>query len=200
MSVTPSFLTRLEAAAYRQFSCEERSSLGVGAELCGSLRPHGLWLLRLLRVGISLVGNPTPVDGVPSPWGRKQVRGRGDMRHVLVVEDDPAIGELISDALLDKGWSVECVKTDLEAYKRIPGLPTLDGLVLDINLGRGTTGYDIARFARQVIPQVAVVYVSGEMTRASFQAFGVPQSVFVEKPFTPDQLESALSRLMCACE
>ena len=118
------------------------------------------------------------------------------MQHILVVEDDPAIRELVSETLRDQDFSVECAKTDLDAYKRIPGLPTIEGLVLDINLGRGTTGYDIARFARQVIPDVAVVYVSGEMPPASFNAFGVPHSTFLEKPFTPDELLRAVNRLM----
>lgn len=88
------------------------------------------------------------------------------------------------------------MSTDREAYGRITRIPTLYGLVLDVNLGPGTTGYDVARFARQVIPRIAVVYVSGEVRPSSFSAFGVPESVFLQKPITPAELvEAVKSRL-----
>jgi len=111
----------------------------------------------------------------------------------LVVDDDPAICELIAEALREHGISVECVCSDTAAYKRVASLPTLSAVVIDVNLGSGTTGFDVARFARQVIPEVAVFYISGEVTASSFLAFGVPDSEFVEKPFTPHRIGRQVS-------
>ena len=121
------------------------------------------------------------------------------MSRALVVDDHEAACELISEGLRERGISVECVRDDTSAYRRIAALPTLDLLIPDVNLCGGTTGYDVARFARQVIPHIAVVYVSGEVDPTSFQAFGVPNSDFVEKPFTPDEIgELVMAKLQPA--
>src|SRR4051812_45566770 len=110
---------------------------------------------------------------------------------VLVVEDDHAICEIIHDLLDSIGLHTVCVTTDRAAYDILPTLPTFAALLVDVNLGQGTTGFDVARFARQVIPDVAVIYVSGQASPQSFKAFGVPESAFVLKPFSGDELIEA---------
>ena len=122
------------------------------------------------------------------------------MGRALVVEDDQAICELISDTLALAGFEAHCVQTDRDAYAALAERPAIDALVLDINLGRGTTGYDIARFARQSMPGLAVIYVSGEASETSFSAFGVPDSVFVAKPFNTDDLLAALQSKLAAAD
>jgi CheY-like chemotaxis protein len=102
---------------------------------------------------------------------------------VLVVEDDPAICRLIGDYLEGTGRSSVCVQSDAAAYAALPTLPTFRAIILDINLGQGTTGFDIARFARAVVPEIAVIYISGDSSEASFRTFGVPDSSYLPKPF-----------------
>ena len=112
--------------------------------------------------------------------------------HVLVVEGDPGLAELVCDTLRDSGFNAEHASTDLDAYRRLTHLPSIDALVQDVNLGQAANGYEIARFARQVIPEIAVIYVSGTTTALSYRAFAVPDSVFLEKPFDIDALVLAL--------
>jgi CheY-like chemotaxis protein len=107
---------------------------------------------------------------------------------VLVVEDDHAICVLISGVLDDIGLDTVCVRSDRAAYDQLPTLPPFSAILVDVNLGAGTTGFDVARFARQVIPQLPVIYVTGEASLDSFRAFGVPDSDFVAKPFTAEGL------------
>ena len=114
------------------------------------------------------------------------------MSRVLVVDDDPGVCELIQDVLREVRLEAVCVNGDQAAYRRIPTLPTIQALVVDVNLGRGTTGYDVARFARQVIPDLPVLYISGEVSPDTFRACAVPDSGFVQKPFMPDELLAAL--------
>ncbi|MGE5501123.1 MAG: response regulator [Ignavibacteriales bacterium] len=114
------------------------------------------------------------------------------MDRVLVVDDDPAVCELIEDILSEVRMSAVCVRSDHDAYRIIPSLPTIHALVVDINLGQGTTGFDVARFARQVIPDLPVIYVSGEASQESLEAFGVPDSTYVPKPFGVDDFISTL--------
>ena len=113
-------------------------------------------------------------------------------RRVLVVEDDNSVCELIGDVLESLDCETVCVQSDREAYDVLPTQPKFTVLLVDVNLGAGTTGFDVARFARQVIPDVAVVYVSGQASPHSFKAFGVPDSAFVAKPFTADELLEAV--------
>jgi CheY-like chemotaxis protein len=118
------------------------------------------------------------------------------MARVLVVDDDPAVCELIQDVLQEVRFEAVCVSGDEAAYRRIPTLPTIQALVVDVNLGSGTTGYDVARFARQVIPDLPVLYISGEVGTETFHSHAVPGSGFLEKPFMADELLAALlSRL-----
>lgn len=116
------------------------------------------------------------------------------MNHVLVVDGDPAIGKLVCEALTAHGLGAERVQTDLAAYRRIPALPTLNALILDVPLGTEVAGFDVARFARQVIPEVALFFIGGRVTQAALRAQGIPDSAVIEKPFLPDELASLLVR------
>ncbi|MFC3069839.1 response regulator [Phenylobacterium soli] len=112
-------------------------------------------------------------------------------RRLLVVDDDNAICELLADILSEEGFALDCVGTDREAFARLTDV-SYDGLVLDVNLGPGVTGFDVARFARSLRSDFPVVYISGEASRASFKTFGVPGSTFVAKPFSRDELLDAV--------
>lgn len=111
---------------------------------------------------------------------------------VLVVDDEPMLCAVLSDMLEDTEFKAECVHSDQEAYAAISTQPPLVALITDVNLGEGTTGFDIGRFARQALPNIVVVYASGEASPDSFKAFGVPSSAFLQKPFTSDELLAAL--------
>ena len=60
-------------------------------------------------------------------------------RRILVVEDDSEICALLSDLLTEMGHDVTCAASDKEAYGAFQR-ETIEALVVDINLGRGTTG------------------------------------------------------------
>ena len=83
------------------------------------------------------------------------------MERVLVVDDDPAVCELIQDILQEVQLEAVCVGDDQAAYRVLPTLPTFQAMVVDVNLGSSTSGFDVARFARQVIPGLPVLYVTG---------------------------------------
>jgi CheY-like chemotaxis protein len=111
---------------------------------------------------------------------------------VLIVEDDPLICETVGFMLEEAPLSAVCVHTDTEAYAQISTRTPFRAIVLDINLGKGTTGFDVARFARRVFPNIAVIYMSGSSNEDSFRAFGVPGSAFLLKPFNAADLIAAL--------
>ena len=108
---------------------------------------------------------------------------------ILVVEDEPAVCALINDLLEGEGYIVRCCSNDRDAYEALR--EPFDALVVDINLGRGTTGFDVARRARRHDPEVGVVYVTGGPPE-SVAVHGVHGAVLVRKPFNREDLLLAL--------
>lgn len=115
---------------------------------------------------------------------------------VLVIEDERDVCELLTEFLADNGFDAVCVESDERAYQVLRQSPPFACIVVDVNLGRGTTGYDVARYARQLAPQAPVIYVSGQTSQASFRANGVAGSLFLPKPFTGAELLHRLRMLV----
>jgi DNA-binding response OmpR family regulator len=109
-------------------------------------------------------------------------------RRILIVEDEDHICELLSEAIEEAGFQPQCARNDKAAQAALRTPAAFAALIVDINLGEGTTGYDVARFARQSRPALPVLYVSGQSTPDSFRAFGVKGSRFIQKPFLPGQV------------
>jgi CheY-like chemotaxis protein len=118
-----------------------------------------------------------------------------DSHRLLVVDDDPDVLKTIGDILDGEGYHCDCVTTDEQAYKALTEQRSFDAVIVDMNLGLGTTGGDVARFARRLHPDLPVVFMSGELAPRSPGNFGVPGSVFVAKPFTVEQLRSIIEDL-----
>ncbi|MGE5500489.1 MAG: response regulator, partial [Ignavibacteriales bacterium] len=68
-------------------------------------------------------------------------------------------------------------------------------LVTDVNLGRGESGWDVARHGRELVAGLPVVYVSGDSGH-DWQARGVPGSILVQKPFAPAQIVTAVATVL----
>ena len=111
---------------------------------------------------------------------------------VLVVDDDPAICAVIAHILSDAGVATVCAQSDRQAYLALDSDGPFKALVADLNLGHGTTGFDVARAARAKLPSLRVLYITGEASDASFRTFGVEGSRFLFKPFSASELLGAL--------
>ena len=111
---------------------------------------------------------------------------------VLVVDDDAGLLALICENLQKQGIGCLGARSDREAYRLLAVQPAFDAIVVDVNLGRGTTGFDVARRARQIAPAIRVVYISGDANARSWMSFGVPSSDYVSKPFPLERLSGLL--------
>lgn len=113
---------------------------------------------------------------------------------VLVVEDDAGVCSLIDDILEVHGYDVVCTHTDQDAYRLLlDDAASFAAVILDINLGVGTTGFDVARFARRLNPSLPVIYLTAA-SAASVEKFAVKDSVYIGKPFDTQHLVNALVR------
>ena len=117
---------------------------------------------------------------------------------VLVVEDEPLILLDVETALQEAGFEVVAVKDAEQALAAFDADPTkFKGLVTDIRLGSGKSGWEIARHLRQANSTIPVIYMSGD-SAIHWGAEGVPESVMITKPFFLPQIITALSTLMNA--
>jgi DNA-binding NarL/FixJ family response regulator len=80
-------------------------------------------------------------------------------RLVLVVEDDALLRELIATALEVRGYAVQTAG-DITEAKRILRSIDPDGVVLDIDLGPGPTGFDFAQIVSKEAPGTGIVFLT----------------------------------------
>lgn len=124
----------------------------------------------------------------------------GRSKTVLIVEDDEFTAAAFSRGLNERGYDCLTLANADKAMHALVEGGTFAALVVDVNLGRGETGYGVARFARQSAPSIPVIYVSGEPTLRSWDTFGVPGSRYLAKPFRTEALLDLLETLLPAPE
>lgn len=120
----------------------------------------------------------------------------GNAVPILLVEDEPLIALSLQDALENAGYGVNLVADGAAATAFLETRdPELAGVITDIQLGPGPSGWDIARRARELNPQIPVVYTSGDSAH-EHSIYGVPDSIMVQKPYASSQIITALSTLL----
>jgi CheY-like chemotaxis protein len=118
--------------------------------------------------------------------------GMGEPIHVLFVEDEFLISAWVAQALSEQGFDVQTVSNAADALAHLAALP-VDVLFTDVNLPGGMDGAALARRAREMQPQLPVVYASARATLLKQDA-RVPGSIVVPKPYEP----ALIGRLLAA--
>jgi CheY-like chemotaxis protein len=113
---------------------------------------------------------------------------------VLLVEDEVLISHLVAEYLSESGFDVHEVTTADAALDYIDSGAAVDVLFTDINLPGSMNGAELAERARRRRPDLPIVYASGRF-RASDIGPLVPRSMFVPKPYDPEQVCTLLARL-----
>ena len=119
---------------------------------------------------------------------------------VLLIEDERLILELVREALEEAGFQVHAMPSGAAARDWLDcNGAVMTGLLTDVRLGPGPDGWDLARHARRLRPDVPVVYMTAD-SGAHWRAEGVPHSVLLQKPFATRQVVIALSALLNEAE
>jgi CheY-like chemotaxis protein len=115
---------------------------------------------------------------------------RSGERVVLVVEDDAAVRQYMARVLGDAGFRALVSQDGQEAIELLTSLgPAVVWLVVsDIGMPR-VTGVELARAVSQRWPELRVLLVSG-LPPARWDG------PFLAKPFTPEGLIAAVSKLL----
>lgn len=117
---------------------------------------------------------------------------------VFVVEDEALIQEMLVSTLKDAGYGVVVASSGNQALNVMEGeqAESVRALVTDVRLGDSApSGWDVARRARELHPELPVVYVTGDGAQ-DWTSHGVPNSILITKPFAPAQVVTAVSQLL----
>jgi CheY-like chemotaxis protein len=125
------------------------------------------------------------------------VTKREDRTSVLLVEDEALISEMASEALEEQGFEVESVSNARDALRRLKTGSRIDILFTDVNLPGGMDGAALARCARELRPDLPVMYTSGRRSVID-QLDPVEGAMFVPKPYDPFNLGRLLEYLVVA--
>ena len=119
---------------------------------------------------------------------------------LFLVEDDALIRELLEASLTDAGFEVVEVSCGTKALAEFNAdAARFRAVITDIRLGPGPDGWAVARRARELVPTMPVVYMSGDSS-PEWSSKGVPNSLMVAKPFAPAQIITAVSTLLNAAD
>ena len=118
----------------------------------------------------------------------------GDRVRVLLVEDEFLISMMMAEALTDHGFDVRVAATARDALVHLTCGEPCDVLLTDLNLGPGLDGSGLAKLARELRPELPVVYVSGSVRRIE-ELQPVPGAAFIPKPYVPEQVCEMLDML-----
>lgn len=113
---------------------------------------------------------------------------------VLVVEDEVMISNLVADCLTASGFSVHEVTTADAALRYIKSGADIDVLFTDINLPGSMNGVELAERARELRPEMPIVYASGRFKLSEISPL-VPRSLFMSKPYDLEDVCALLTRL-----
>ena len=119
------------------------------------------------------------------------------MGDILIVDDEKDIRELISEILIDEGYSTRLSSNSAECLNQVSSAPP-SLLILDIWLkDSNMDGIDILKKVKIDHPQVPVVIISGH-GNIEIAVSAIKQGAydFIEKPFNIEQLLVVVRRAM----
>ena len=115
--------------------------------------------------------------------------------HILVVDDDPRITELLRRILAFEGYSVAIAATGNEALNRVLERPP-DLIVLDIMLP-GLNGLEIAQRLRAAGDNVPILMLTARDAVADrVQGLETGADDYLVKPFAPEELVARVKALL----
>src|SRR5690349_20014223 len=110
---------------------------------------------------------------------------------VLVVDDDPAVLEVITEMLEDLGCEVTSAAAGSDALDKLSKNERISILITDINMPE-MDGHELAERARRIRPSLKILQLSGREPRRG----GLPM---IRKPFSEEDLARVMQQTSGLC-
>lgn len=114
--------------------------------------------------------------------------------NILLVEDEYLIRLLLSESLVDAGYSVTEAENGDAALAILARGDPVDLVFTDITMTSATDGNDVANEAKRRRPDLPVIYATGRPD--SLRNPLGPEDVLIRKPYGPTQVLAIIRRLL----
>jgi len=116
---------------------------------------------------------------------------------VMVVDDETGIRDLMVEWLGDDGYPVHAAADGTAALALLERIPDVKLLVTDIVMPGGLNGFDLARRAKTLRPDLKVIFISAfSMAETVAQARPAAEPM-LRKPFRQAQLMTQIRETLC---
>jgi two-component system phosphate regulon response regulator OmpR len=109
-----------------------------------------------------------------------------DAPHLMLVDDDSRIRDLLSRFLANEGFRVTTAKTAADARAKLSGLH-FDLLILDVMMP-GETGFELARAIRTASSVPIIMLTARDESESRIEGLQLGADDYVAKPFEPREL------------
>jgi PAS domain S-box-containing protein len=133
-----------------------------------------------------------PSGGRDSKPARSAAGPRTD---ILLVEDDPAVLEVMQLMLVDAGHRVVAARNGVDAMALLAGGVAVDVLVSDVVMPGGMSGVELAREARRMQPDLGILLVSGYAADVLVRHGAAEEFDILHKPYAHAELLSRVTRM-----
>jgi two-component system, OmpR family, phosphate regulon response regulator OmpR len=117
-----------------------------------------------------------------------------DAPHLLVVDDDRRIRDLLSRFLFAEGYRVTTAETAADARAKLAGL-RFDLLILDVMMP-GETGFDLARALRASSSVPIIMLTARDEAQSRIEGLTIGADDYVSKPFEPRELSLRIASIL----
>ena len=117
---------------------------------------------------------------------------------VLVADDDPVMRHLISTIIKHQGYEVVVAEDGRAAYRILKSDSAFNAAILDMTMPF-LEGLDLIRYMRSEkrLMRIPVMMITaGQDIKLMTSSFAAGATAFLPKPFTPEQLQSAIRMLL----
>ncbi len=117
-----------------------------------------------------------------------------DAPHLLLVDDDRRIRDLLSRFLTSEGYRVTVAKSAADARAILQGLH-FDLLILDVMMP-GETGFELARWIRSSLSVPIVMLTARHEAESRIEGLQIGADDYVAKPFEPRELVLRIANIL----
>jgi two-component system phosphate regulon response regulator OmpR len=117
-----------------------------------------------------------------------------DAPHLLLVDDDKRIRDLLSRFLAGEGYRVTAAKSAADARAKMSGLH-FDLLILDVMMP-GETGFELARAIRTSSSVPIVMLTARHEAESRIEGLQIGADDYVAKPFEPRELVLRIANIL----
>ncbi len=125
---------------------------------------------------------------------RAVVAPSDDAPHLLVVDDDRRIRDLLQRYLAGEGYRVTTAESAMEARAKLDGL-SFDLLILDVMMP-GETGFDLAKAIRIASHVPILMLTARDEAENRIRGLEIGADDYVAKPFEPRELSLRIANIL----